>query len=115
MFHPKTAALPILVLLVMGTLDCVTTVIGTVYFGAYELNPFLVGIVGNVPVFMVVKLGATVGIAGSYLLARKIISQTQDKTTRSFRYSSLGIKAVYAGLLGFLIVVVVNNLIVLFT
>jgi hypothetical protein len=98
----------------MGTIDCITTVIGTAYFGASELNPFLSGIVGNIPLFMILKLAATGCIAGTYVLSRKILSQAQDKTTRSFRYSDFGIKIVYAGLVLFLVVVVVNNLIVLF-
>jgi hypothetical protein len=97
----------------MGTIDCITTVIGTAYFGASELNPILAGIVANIPLFMILKLAATGCIAGTYMLSRKILSQTKDKTTRSFRYSNIGIKIIYAGLVLFLVVVVVNNLVVL--
>lgn len=113
MFHPKSAVLPSLVLVFMGTIDCVTTVIGTVYFGAAELNPFLSGIVSNIPVFMVLKLAATACIAGTYVLARKILNQAQDKSTRGFQYANNWIKVVYAGLVVFLGVVVVNNFAVL--
>ena len=41
----------------MGTIDCVTTVIGVLYSGAKELNPFMAGIVNsNVGVFLAVKM-----------------------------------------------------------
>ncbi len=113
MFTPKSNVFPSLLLVLMGTVDCITTVIGTMYFGAAELNPFLSGIVRNVPVFMVLKLAATACIAGTYVLSRKVLNQAQDKSTRGFRYSNFGIKAVYSGLVVFLVVVVVNNLVVL--
>ena len=34
-----------LLLIVMGSMDCLTTVLGTLYFGAQELNPLIEGIV----------------------------------------------------------------------
>jgi hypothetical protein len=97
----------------MGSIDCITTVIGVLYFGAIELNPVLAGVVSNIPLFMVIKLSATFCIGGTYVLAKKILNCASDKTTKSFRYSNFMMKAVYAGLVVFLVTVVVNNFTVL--
>jgi uncharacterized membrane-anchored protein len=97
----------------MGTIDCVTTVIGITFRGAAELNPILAGVVSNIPAFMVLKLSATLCIAGTYLLAHRILNGASDKTTKSFKYSSIGIKMAYAGLVIFLAIVVINNFTVL--
>jgi|AGTN01.2.fsa_nt_gi hypothetical protein len=113
MYHPKTAMLPSLLLVLMGSIDCVTTVIGTLYYGASEMNPVLSGVVSNVPLFMALKLSATLCIAGTYVLSTKILNSTKDKSTRSFRVGSAAIKVIYLGLVAFLVVVVVNNFIVL--
>ena len=105
--------LPSFVLVLMGSIDCITTVIGILYFGAVELNPVLAGVVSNIPLFMVLKLSATFCIGGTYILARKILNTASDKSTKSFRYSNILMKAVYAGLVIFLVTVVVNNFTVL--
>ncbi len=113
MYQIKAAVLPSILLVFMGTLDCITTAIGVVYYGAVEINPVMAGVVSNVPLFMVLKLTATLCIGGTYLLANKILNSTQDKTTRSFRYGSIGMKAIYMGLIVFMAVVVINNFMVL--
>jgi hypothetical protein len=105
--------LPSFVLVLMGSIDCITTVIGVLYFGAVELNPVLAGVVSNIPLFMVLKLSATFCIGGTYILARKILNSASDKSTKSFRYSKIMMKVVYAGLVVFLVTVVVNNLTIL--
>jgi hypothetical protein len=86
MYHPKTAVLPSFLLVLMGSIDCVTTVIGTLYFGAIEMNPIMAGVVSNVPLFMVLKLTATFCIAGTYLLSAKMLNSAQ---TRPLRVSEL--------------------------
>jgi uncharacterized membrane-anchored protein len=105
--------LPSFILVLMGTIDCVTTVIGITFRGAAELNPFLSGIVSNIPAFMILKLSATLCIACTYILANKILNQATDKTTKSFRYSSYGMKMTYVGLVLFLAIVLINNFSVL--
>jgi uncharacterized membrane-anchored protein len=97
----------------MGTIDCVTTVIGITFRGATELNPLLSLVVSNIPAFMVLKLSATLCIAGTYILANKMLNKASDKTTKSFKYSSYGMKVAYVGLVIFLAVVVINNFSVL--
>lgn len=101
-------------LIFMGSIDCLTTVIGVLYFGAAELNPFVAGIVStNIGAFLVVKLAATILIAFTYILANKTLMKTQNKSTKSFKYSCKFLKVAYAGILAFLVIVVANNLIIL--
>jgi len=109
----KSAALPSIILVLMGSIDCITTVIGTLYYGAVECNPIMATVVSNVPLFMTLKLTATLCIAGTYILAKKLLNSTKDKTTKGFRYGSWALRAAYGGLVVFLAVVVVNNFIVL--
>jgi hypothetical protein len=116
MYTVKTNILPSFVLLLMGTMDCVTTIIGVLFFGATETNPVLVGVVNsNIAVFTVLKLTATFCIAGTYILSKSMLDRTVDKTTHSFRISNVFVKATYAGLVLFLIAVVANNFLVLMT
>jgi len=115
MYSIKSAALPSIILVLMGSIDCVTTVIGTLYYGAVECNPIMAAVVGNVPLFMAVKLAATLCIAGTYILANKILYSTPDKTTKGFRIGSLAMKAAFGGLVVFLSAVVINNFMVLLT
>ena len=98
----------------MGTIDCLTTVIGVLYQGATELNPLMAGIVStNIGAFLVVKLAATIGAASSFVLANRTLMKTQNKGTKTFAYSSKLIKIASAGLIVFLFIVVANNLMVL--
>ncbi len=113
MYPLKTGVFPSFILVLMGSIDCLTTVIGVLYFGAAELNPFLAGLVSNVPVFLAVKLSATFCIGGTYILARRILNSASDKTSRGFRCGSIVVKTAYAGLVVFLSIVVINNLTVL--
>jgi hypothetical protein len=113
MYNAKTAMLPSLLLVLMGSIDCVTTVIGTMYYGASEMNPVLAGVVSNIPLFMALKLSATFCIAGTYVLSTKVLNSAQDKTTKGFRVGSAAIRVIYLGLVAFLALVVVNNFIVL--
>ncbi|HSV50440.1 MAG TPA: DUF5658 family protein [Candidatus Acidoferrales bacterium] len=99
--------------MLMGTIDCITTTIGILYFGAVEMNPIMATIVNNVPLFMALKLSATFCIGGTCILANKILYSTADKTTKSFRYGSVGMKIIFTGLIAFMMVVVINNFMVL--
>jgi hypothetical protein len=114
MYHPKLATIPSAILIIMGMIDCITTYIGVSYFGAAELNPFLVGIVStNILAFLALKVTATFCIGGTYVLANKMLYKTEDKTTRTFKISNIFMKVVYAGLVMFLVAVVINNMTIL--
>jgi UPF0716 family protein affecting phage T7 exclusion len=112
-YSTKSAIIPSVILVFMGTIDCITTVIGILYYGAAEINPIMASVAGNVPLFMTIKLVATLSIAGTYLLANKILNSTPDKNTKSFRYGKVFMKTSYTGLIIFLSAVVINNFMVL--
>ena len=110
----KAQLIPSLLLIIMGSIDCITTIIGISYQGASELNPLMAGIVStNIGAFLVVKLAATMIAATSFVIANKTLMKTQNKQTRTFAYSSKIVKLASAGLLVFLAIVVANNLLVL--
>ena len=114
MYAIRTDILPTFVLVLIGTMDCFTTVVGVIYFGAAELNPILSSVVhSSIVAFIVLKLTATLCIAGTYMLAKKMLNKTTDKTAKSFRFSNIFVKSTYAGLVVFLFLVVTNNLVVM--
>ena len=106
--------IPSLLLIVMGIIDSVTTVIGVLFSGDKELNPFMAGVVStNIGAFLIIKVVATLFIASTYISANRTLIKTKNKNTRSFRYSSKIIKVAYVGIMIFMIIVVANNLLVL--
>ena len=114
MYRLKAEVIPSFVLVLMGSIDCLTSVIGVLYFGAVELNPFMAGIVStNIIAFMAIKMAATFFIGFTYILATRTLKKAQNKETKSYKYSHSLLKISYAGLVIFLIVVVVNNLTIL--
>ena len=111
----KTQAFPSFLLIVMGSIDCLTTVIGVLYFGAAELNPFLAGIVStNIQAFIAIKVAATIFIRLTYIQANKTL-KTMNRNSKTFLYSHKLVKIAYAGMILFLITVVTNNLLILIT
>jgi hypothetical protein len=114
MYALKSEVFPSLILVLMGSMDCLTTVIGVLYFGAAELNPFMTGIVStSIVAFLALKISATFLIGFTYILAKRTLNKTPDKESKYFKYSNGLMKGVYAGLMVFLIIVVINNLTVL--
>jgi hypothetical protein len=110
----KREIFPSFLLIIMGSIDCLTTVIGILYSGASEVNPLMAGIVNtNIGAFLVVKLAATMLIAFSYILANKILNKTQNKTSKSYKYSCKLLKVGYVGTVVFLFIVVTNNLLII--
>jgi hypothetical protein len=111
----KAEVIPSVLLIIMGYIDCITTVIGVLYSGAVELNPFLAGIVStNIGAFLIVKLAATMIVAFSFVLANRALMKAHNKSTKSFVYSSRLLKISSIGLVIFLTIVVMNNIIILF-
>ena len=110
----KTEVVLGFLLIVMGSIDCLTTVIGVLYAGASELNPFMTGIVStNIGAFLVVKIAATTFTAFTYILANRTLMKTRDKSTKSFKYSLKLIRVAYGGIIVFLVIVVTNNFLIL--
>jgi uncharacterized membrane protein len=112
----KSDVFPSIILILMGSLDCLTTSIGVLYFGAAELNPLMAGIVNtNIAAFLTVKISATFLIGFTYILAKRSLNKTLNKESKSYKYSNRLMKVAYTGLMIFLLIVIVNNLTILFT
>ncbi len=110
----RTRGYPALLLVLMGFMDCLTTVIGMLYFGAVELNPLIVGMVStNLSAFVILKLITTVSICLLFMQTEKILMKTSNKTIKAFNYTSKLLKVGYIGIIAFLVIVVANNLAVI--
>jgi hypothetical protein len=110
----KVRTYPTLLLALMGSLDCITTVIGILYYGAVELNPIMSGIVTtNIVAFVVLKLATTVSVCLIFIQADKILLKSGDKASRTFAWTKRLLKLATAGVIAFLCLTVINNLIVL--
>jgi len=110
----RKEVIPSLLIILMGSIDCVTTVIGVFYSGDRELNPLMAGIVSNgIGTFLAVKIGATIFIALTYIFARQVLMQIPDKNGRVFHYSFKFLTFAYAAVIGYLFLAVANNLLVL--
>ncbi len=110
----KMTGYPTVFLAFMGSMDCLTTVIGILYFGAVELNPLIAGVVStNIPAFVVLKMTTTVFVCLIFVQAEKILMKTEDKNCKAFTCTNKLLKIAYVGVILFLVVVVVNNLMVL--
>jgi hypothetical protein len=110
----KVRSYPTLMLALMGSMDCLTTVVGILYFGAVELNPLISGIVSkNIVAFVGLKMMSTVFVCLVFVQAEKVLTKTSDKTTRAYSWTRKLLKAAYIGVLAFLVLVVANNAMVL--
>ncbi|MCW3999832.1 MAG: DUF5658 family protein [Candidatus Bathyarchaeota archaeon] len=96
-------------------MDCLTTVVGTVFFGTKELNPLIAGLVeSNITLFVVVKLTATVAVGIIFALAERMLMQSHEqKEDPSFRMANNILRGAYVVISGFLGFVVINNVLVL--
>jgi membrane protein DedA with SNARE-associated domain len=110
----KSDVFPSFILILMGSIDCLTTIIGVLYFGAAELNPLMAGIVHtNILAFLTLKISATFLIGLTYILAKRSLNKTLNKESKSYKYSNRLMKVAYTGLMIFLFLVIVNNLTIL--
>ncbi len=102
-----------LLLVFMGSMDCLTTVVGTVYFGTQELNPLISNLVNtNLPAFVTLKLAVTVSVGIVFVLAEKLL-YTGKMPNKSYKLAHRALQLTYAGIILFLALVVLNNIIVL--
>ena len=98
----------------MGSMDCLTTVVGTLYFGTQEFNPVVAGLISlNLPTFIMVKLMVTVYAGLTFVLAEKALLGNANKNNRSFKFVHNTLRVSYVGVVVFLVVIVVNNIIVI--
>jgi len=110
----RSDVFPSFILILMGSIDCLTTIIGVLYFGAAELNPLMSGIVHtNILAFLTLKISATFLIGFTYILAKRTLNKTLNKESKSYKYSNRLMKVAYTCLMIFLFIVIVNNLTIL--
>lgn len=95
-------------LILMGTLDWVTTVTGTLWFGATEVNPLFAGLTQtNILLFSVIKLAAVVLTGCLFYKADKIVEVVKSNSHLGKRVLQSG----YAISLIALTFAVTNNMI----
>ena len=108
-------AIPSLFIIFLGSMDCLTTVIGTLYYDIRELNPILAGLVSsNLPAFVVVKLTVTVSAGLLFILAEKTLMNFPNKNSTSYKIALQILRIAYFSVILFFTIVVTNNLLVLF-
>jgi membrane protein DedA with SNARE-associated domain len=99
----------------MGSMDCLTTVIGTLYYGTRELNPVLAGLVSsNLSAFVIVKLTVTVSAALTLIFAQKTLMRSPDQNSASFKITFQILRVTYFSIILFLAIAVIHNLLILF-
>ena len=109
----RVRAVPSLSLVLIGSMDWLTTIIGIVYFGAVEGNPFLADITqSSLPVFTAIKLSTTIMIGLMFYTAEKTLLRTPDKNTLSFKCARIILRAAYVVATALLVIAVINNLLV---
>ncbi len=100
-----------LLLILMGTMDCITTVIGILYFETVELNPIIAGLIStNITAFVVVKLLVTLLVGILFLAAQKTLLRAPNKNTKSYHIAENMLKGAFVGITVFLLIVVINNI-----
>jgi hypothetical protein len=98
-------------LVLMGSLDWLTTIIGIVWFGAVEGNPFLAGLaITNLPAFTVIKLGTAVFIGFLFYQADKTLNSAANQGSKAAKRVRLLLKAAYSVSLVFLMFAVLSNI-----
>ena len=93
-----------LLLILLGSMDCLTTIVGTLCFGTLELNPLIATLVNtNLPAFIAMKLAVTVSAGLIFVLAEKALLSSPYKGNRSFKIArnTLRISRVFIVLLLF--------------
>jgi hypothetical protein len=109
----RVRVVPSLSLILIGSMDWLTTIIGIAYFGAVEGNPFLASITQtSLLVFTVIKLSTTVMVGLLFYKAEKALLGTPDKSTRSFKCARIILRVAYVVATMILLFAVLNNLIV---
>jgi hypothetical protein len=105
---------PVLALVLLGAMDCLTTTIGILYFGAVEANPFIVSLTAtNLPAFVVIKLAVIILAALVFSKAEKILMKVHDKNSKAFVRTRHLLRGIYAAVVVFLLIGVLNNIIVI--
>lgn len=110
MFRVK--AIPKIGLVLAGSMDCLTTIIGIIYFGAVESNPLIANITNtNLSAYITIKFITVMFAALMFHLADKSLIKIRNKYSKSFALSRYIAKGAYIASTTFLLICVVNNII----
>jgi hypothetical protein len=111
--YRSVSIVPSLMLVLMGSLDCITTVIGIAYFGAVEANPVMAGLTtSSLPIFTMLKIASTIIIGTLFFEAEKCLVSIKDKQGKSYKLTQISLRIANVGAIAFLLAVVINNLFV---
>jgi hypothetical protein len=106
--------IPSLFIILLGSLDCLTTVIGTLFFGTSELNPILASLVNsNLAAFIVVKLTVTFSVGLIFILANKTLLKLPEKATKAFETTNSILRFGGLSIIILIAIVLVNNILIL--
>lgn len=106
--------IPSMLLIVMGLVDCFTTVIGTLYFGTTELNPLISNLVHtNITAFVILKITITVTSGIIFILAEKALRTNINLNSNTYKKAHNALQIAYGTVIVFLVIVVINNILVL--
>ena len=109
----RVTGIPKIGLVLAGSMDCLTTIIGIAYFGAVESNPLISDITNtNLIAYVAVKFTTILFAALMFHFADKSLLKIQDKKSKSFKLIRYTVKGAYVATMAFLLVCVVNNLII---
>ena len=98
----------------MGSMDCLTTVIGTLFFGSQELNPLIANLVNtNLPAFVIIKLAISFILGGIFVLVEKALGTSSNENEKTLKVASKTLRVTYLGITLYMGIVVVNNFMVL--
>jgi len=94
----------------MGSFDWLTTIVGIIYFGAVEGNPFLGGLAKtNLFAFTAIKLGTAFFVGFLFYQAEKILSGAENQDRNAARWVRLILRGAYVVSLVFLAYALLNN------
>ena len=109
----RVRAVPSLAIFLAGSMDCLTTVIGIVFFGAVECNPFLSNLASiSLAALVAVKLVTTIFVGVLFHKADKALVQNGDKSHKNYKFIRYALKGSYITATIILFAAVVNNIIV---
>ena len=109
----RAKAVPSLAFVFMGSMDWLTTIIGILYFGAVEANPFFANLTRtSLPAFTVIKLAITICVGLLFHQTKKSLMKTQDENSKVFVRMRYLLKGAYVAATTFLLIAVLNNIVI---
>ncbi len=100
-------------LALIGSIDWLTTIVGIVYCGAVEGNPFIAGLAQtNLLAFSALKLGTAFTVGLMFYQGEKTLSRNKDRKSRGFTRMRYILRGAYIACFTFLVAAVANNVLI---